>query len=453
MCKKLISIQPKIAILQKLGTNFIIRTIKSISLLGIGTIGGAIGTFLTQLIIARKIGLMDYGTFASLLVLITTITPLAGFGVSQYWLKEFGKEGWAAWRWIPVSIRFAVSSTLIVFLALFFWAIFGRHDSYVRNIIICLSFNVPSQVTLTLMFSKLQIEENYINYAVWQTAPPFIRFFLILIFSFLFPNWINGLNVSVIYALISICVIAVGCWGLRGIAKGCFALKGHGERRYGCDVIFPNVKELIKNIWPFGIANFAFLIYYQIDVYLIKYFKGASDAGVYHVAVTIMSATFLFPQVVTVFLLPKMHRWASHDYDRFYQVYRCCNMLMLIIGLIVMFAIFLLAPWGISFLFGDHYKDSVPLLKILALTIPIVFVASSVGLTLTTQKYMGIKVIYMGLAAIMNFLLNLYFISNFGAIGAAIVTVLCNIFLLFSYYNTAKRKIFNLVKKNDWVTV
>src|SRR5687767_12146338 len=76
---------------------------KAISLLWVGSLAGAGFAFLTQVFLARKLGSNDFGAFSSALTTITLLAPLAGFGISQYWLKAFGQEGWAAKRWLKPS--------------------------------------------------------------------------------------------------------------------------------------------------------------------------------------------------------------------------------------------------------------------------------------------------------------------------------------------------------------
>ncbi|MBE0471968.1 MAG: polysaccharide biosynthesis C-terminal domain-containing protein, partial [Methyloprofundus sp.] len=184
------------------------------------------------------------------------------------------------------------------------------------------------------------------------------------------------------------------------------------------------------------------LIYFQSDIILVKYITGDEAAGYYNVAFTIMVAVLLFPGIVyQKFLLPKMHRWAHHDRALFYKVYRQGNVAMLILGLLAMALIWLLSPLAIPFLFGDEYKDAVGLLTILALSAPILFVASSVGATLVTQEHMKTKVKLMGLVAIVNILLNLAFIPFYGAEGAAVSTLMSNVLLLTLYVHYRKKAI------------
>ncbi|HIP49762.1 MAG TPA: flippase, partial [Lutibacter sp.] len=156
-------------------------------------------------------------------------------------------------------------------------------------------------------------------------------------------------------------------------------------------------------------------------------------------------AIYILPSVVyQKFLLPKMHRWAHHGREKFYATYRHGNLVMLIIGIIAMIIVWISATWAIPFLFGANYTDSVQLLNILALSIPVIFVASSVGATLVTKEHMKNKVKYMGSVAVFNILLNIIIIPIYGAIGAAIATVMSNILLLLLYRRAAQKLVFSL---------
>ena len=120
---------------------------------------------------------------------------------------------------------------------------------------------------------------------------------------------------------------------------------------------------------------------------------------------------------------------------------------MLILGLIAMILVWLLSDLSIPFLFGYEYKNAVPILNILAVSSPIIFVAFSAGATLVTQEHMKRKVKYMGIVALVNLSLNLLIIPFYGALGAAITTVLSNLLLLIFYYLGSQKYVFFIEKK------
>jgi O-antigen/teichoic acid export membrane protein len=133
------------------------------------------------------------------------------------------------------------------------------------------------------------------------------------------------------------------------------------------------------------------------------------------------------------------------------MAYKKGNLAMLISGSIVMIGLLLLSSWMIPILFGKEYQDSVVLTNILALSIPIYFVAYSVGATLVTRKNMQLKVKFMGTTALLNIILNIILIPLYSAKGAAIATLISNLFLLILYYIGSQKRVFKMKIMGNYV--
>jgi O-antigen/teichoic acid export membrane protein len=421
-----------------------IKAVKHISFLWAGSLIGAGCAFLTQVILARILGPQGFGVFASVLSLMSLLVPLVGFGIAQYWLKEFGKDGWSATCLVKASLKFVLFNIALVMTILAIWSFWGPHDQVMQAVLLIMSVFILGQVAVELISGKLQLEERYGILALWQLMPHLARLLLVLIVGILFSTQLNVELVASLFASVSFVVFLVSIKPLLNMAKGKLLLKGHGlQRLQKTCVQQPQVKNILQNAWPFGLAGVFHLIYFQSDIILVKYITGDEAAGYYNVAFTVMVAVLLFPGIIyQKFLLPKIHRWANHDRALFYKVYRQGNAAMLVLGLLAMAFVWLLSPFVIPYLFGNEYKDSVELLMVLALSAPVLFVASSVGATLVTQEHMKIKVKLMGGVAILNIALNLSLIPFYGALGAAVSTVASNILLLIFYYVSAKLYVF-----------
>lgn len=425
-----------------------IKAVKQISFLWIGSLTGAGCAFLTQVMLARILGPQNFGLFASVLSLMNLLVPLTGFGIAQYWLREFGRDGWSAVCYVKPSLKCILLNIILVMTIIAVWSFLGPHDQVMKTVLLIMSVFVLGQVAVELVSGRFQLEERYGLLAFWQFIPHLARLLLVLIMVFYFGSQLNVEIVAFLFAFVSFVVFVLSIKPLMNMAKGMFSLKGHGlwQVRNTC-VQQPKVKNIIQNAWPFGLAGLFHLIYFQSDIILVKYITGDEAAGYYNVAFTVMVAVLLFPGIVyQKFLLPKMHRWANHDRELFYRVYRQGNRVMLVLGLLTMVFVWLLSPFSIPYLFGNDYKNAVGLLMVLALSTPIIFVANSVGATLVTKDHMKIKVKLMGLVAILNIILNFAFIPFYGALGAAVATVISNLVLLLIYYLSAKFYVFRIPK-------
>lgn len=412
---------------------------------------GAGCAFLTQMLLARRLGPDAFGAFAAALAIVSLATPLACFGIGGFWLKVFGQEGWQATRWFRSSLKYSVVTTFLVFMALFVWAGFGPHDQMTRGLLMILSTFLLGQIAIELVGTKLQLEERYFALALWQFLPHFLRLLLVAILAYGLVDFMTLRGVAISYAYISVSVFSLGVLLMWRTYDGTFELKGHGTAPVNAreNRVIGTVKQVAAQSWPFGIAGVFYLVYFQSDIIFLKYIWGNEVAGIYNVAFVIMAAVYMFPSVVyQKFLIPKIHRWANHEREMFRKVFRTGNIIMFVLGLVAMVLTWLLAPWAVGVLFGEQYLEAVFVLRILALAAPIRFLATSVGSTLVTQEHMRRKVRYMGTTAVLNILLNALLIPLYGLEGAAIATVSCELCLLIIYI-WGVRVVFSMMENEE----
>jgi O-antigen/teichoic acid export membrane protein len=422
-----------------------LHVVSAISLLWLGSLAGSGCAFLTQILLARNLAPAGLGAFAAALNIVTLVAPLASFGLGGFWLRTFGQEGWQAERWLRPSLRYAIVTTATVMAGLMLWAFFGPHDERTRWLLVILSCHLLGFVAVELVSSKLQLEARYRSLALWQFFPHFVRLALIATLALAMARLLRLQDVVIVYALTAGAVSGLGIRYLWQMRQGRLQLHGHGQRPDSAGwPPPPTATQVMAEAWPFGMAGLFHLIYYQIDIVLLKYLQGDDAAGVYNVAFVVMGAVYLLPSVVyQKFLLPKIHRWANHDRSRFVQVYRTGSLGMLGIGLAAMALIWTSAPLLVNLLFGPDYTAAAAALQILAFAIPMRFVSTAVGSTLTTQDHMKTKVKLMGCVAIINISLNLFLIPRYGILGSASATVFSEAVLLILYYAGSRKYVFN----------
>ena len=411
--------------------------IKSISLLWLGSLLGSGSTFLIYTIVARKIGPEIFGLFSSAIAIASILTLIAGFGVSKVWLKLFGEEGFSATRWVKPSLLFVFYTLLLVTALIILLVSLDFHGAITKKLILLLGFYVYGFVSVELVIAKFQLEEKYKLMAFWQLLPNLFRLIIVLSAYYLFNLNLSVIELGIIYAAVGVLFVVLGMVELYKFYKGNVQLNRDKVAKN------PKIKDVFIEAWPFGFANLFAFIYVQSDIIMIKYISGDIETGYYNASFVIMTALLLIPSILFgKFLLPKYHRWAYHNTEKFLKVYRLGNKLMVISGIILFLVVYFGAGFFIPLIFGDEYLPSVSLMKLLSLTLPVSFLAYSIGATLVTKSHMKTKVLLMGIVAIINILLNVILIQIYDAKGAAIATILSNMLLLCLYYWIAKKKVF-----------
>jgi O-antigen/teichoic acid export membrane protein len=435
----------------------ILKAFSAISFLWFGSLAGAGLVFITNVVLARELTPSSYGVFAAALATVTLLIPLAGFGVHRFWLKAFGAEGWGAVRWLTQSFRFVILSTTVTVLLLAVWAAFGPHDESFSWLLYWLLPVVVGYVLIEMVSAKLQLEERYSALVLWRLMPNLARLLLVLLVVSSATGQVNLDTIAVVYAAVAFVIMIAVFVQLLAMVQGQFALKGHlklsdAENIFQTKITsIVRVSDVARQTWPFALHDLFYLMYYQSAVILLIYLDSDQAAGIYNVAFTIMAAVYLLPDVIfQKYLLPKFHRWANYDRARFLEVYRAGNGGMLLLGVFASGTIMLLAPWVIPLLFGKAYQEAVSLLTILALCVPLHFLVISIGVTLETQENMRLKVYYMGVVGVINVLLNILIIPFYGAQGAAVSTLLCEIMLLTLYLLAVRKHVFGSDAWRGW---
>jgi len=412
----------------------------ALSLLWLATVAGAAMVFVAQALLARRLGPAEYGLFASSLTTVTMIAPLAGFGLSQFRLKAYGTEGWGAERWMLPSLRFTCITAPLAIALITAWAVFGGPvDETTRMLLLVLAPVVLGVFAVDLVCSNLRLQDRYGALATWQILTPTGRFAVALL-AWALPTVSVGM-VSMGYCLVALAVLALAVPHLRAMVRGEMNLRGHGPREAApsIPVPAPRLAELYSQAWPYGLSTVLYPIFFQISTVLLKYLAGNEHAGRYAVALAILMATYLIPNTVyQKFLLAKLHRWAEHDRPKFWQVYRLGIIAMAIVGVTVGAVLAALSPY-VTFVFGEEYREVAPLLVVLALCVPIRFLATAVGSVLLTADHMRYRVWAMAAAALVAIVLNLVLVPRYLEMGAAWATVIAETVLLYAMYRGARR--------------
>jgi len=179
----------------------------------------------------------------------------------------------------------------------------------------------------------------------------------------------------------------------------------------------------LKNLWSealiLGLVLFLIQFYFRIDTIMLGLLASEREVGLYSVAFNLMEGTFFIPTIVMASIFPGLSKA-----KRFSLYFRTGFLLLTLSGIVFGSIVFIFAEGIINLFFAADFMDSSEILQILALAIPLVFWGY-----LMTQSLVALdhNRIYLAIAAggvLLNILLNLWFIPEYGASGAAVATVI-----------------------------
>lgn len=410
----------------------------AISMLWIATVLGAGLTFLTQALLARKLGPSEYGLFASSLSTITIIASLAGFGLPAYWLQVYGVEGWQANRWLGPSWRFIVISTVASLMLILGWSFTGATPD-ARPLLLMLLPLVFGVLAVNLISSQLRLEERHQSLAWWQLITPGGRV-LVAALLWLLPG-VDGRVAAVGFSTTSLALVVLAWPELRAMMRGDIRLYGHGPRPEQLAAgPAPSMARLWSLSWAYGLDASLYTIFFSISIVLLKYLDGNAQAGIFGIALGVMMAIYLIPTTIyQKFLLSKLHRWAAHDTDTFWKAFRYGSMAMLALGLLVGGLLVVTAPWVVPIVFGEKYRQVARVLMVLAVCVPARFLCTVMTTALLNEKHTRYRVGATGFNALVVVVFNVLLIPRYHVMGAAFATVLGELSSLLSMYIGVRR--------------
>ncbi len=194
----------------------------------------------------------------------------------------------------------------------------------------------------------------------------------------------------------------------------------HKEKR----MVVREVKALAKKALPLvGVSFFGF-IYYKIDIVLLGLLSTNEQVGFYNASYRIIEASLLIPMIVTNTLYPRLALSWVNNFERFSRTFKKAVAALLLVSLLVAMSIVTLSTPIVVTLFGREFQPSAEILCLLAGTVVMVYPGYLMTQSLVILgKQKGYLFVTIS-AAVINIVLNCFFIPLWQAKGAAAATII-----------------------------
>ena len=210
-------------------------------------------------------------------------------------------------------------------------------------------------------------------------------------------------------------------------------------------------RDTIKAFW--GISGISMLnnglsrLMYLLDIFVLGIVLPDSTLiASYQVATNIPTALAFIPAAIVIYIYPY---FAKHKEDKKWVLKKYTQVTIALgFGCFVIAVVMVVfAPWIIRLVFGEAYLDAVPAFRILSVS----FAVSSpfrtlAGNILVTQRRLKFNLFVAILSSAFNTVLNVLFIQEAGAVGAAyatlitaIISSILNVWYLIAILKTKKK--------------
>lgn len=190
--------------------------------------------------------------------------------------------------------------------------------------------------------------------------------------------------------------------------------------------------ELLKTSWPLIFGSIAVSIYMKIDQVMIKEIIGSDAAGYYAVSAKLTDLWLVITVVTTKSLLPSIIKAKEQSEELFLYRMQYLYNILIKIAFFISVIMSLFSGYIIETLYGLQYLNSIPIFHIYIWSIIFVYLSNISGcyfLAENMQLHTSIRLI---IGAIINVILNIYWIKLYGLTGAAYATLVS--YAISSYF-------------------
>lgn len=182
-------------------------------------------------------------------------------------------------------------------------------------------------------------------------------------------------------------------------------------------------KQLLKDSWPLVLSGLAIAVYMHIDQIMLGEMVGNTAVGIYSAAARLSNVWYFIPVAILSSLYPSFLQTKQANEDRYRRLLQKVFNLMSSLAYIIAIPVSLTSAWLIALLFGQEYAGAAPILAIHIWAGLFVFFGIARERWLITEGLTKFSFATTAVGAASNVLLNYILIPHYGAVGAAVSTL------------------------------
>jgi PST family polysaccharide transporter len=390
---------------------------------------------LVGLWIARYLGPEKFGRFNYAIAIVGLFVPFAKLGLDNIVIRNLARDISHKNETLGTAFILKLIASIVTFFVTFgviFFSTSSSSPNYQETLwlvgIVATGAIVQSFDIIDYWFQS-QVQSKY---SVWARNAAYVI--------------INGIKIVLIQMkapLVAFAIAMVVEYTLSAIGM-LIAYRLTGNLIKAWQVSFRYAKSLLKDSWPLILSGIVIMIYMRIDQVMLGQMVGDESVGIYSAAVKISELWYFVPGAIvnSVFPLIVQAKEISEEvyYKRLQQLFTTVSALAYVVAIPVTF----LSTQIVTLLYGNNYVEAGAILNIHIWAGLFVSLGVARETWITTEGLMKFSAATAAAGAVVNIVLNYFFIPYYGGLGAAIATVISQIISAYAVgaFYSPTRKIF-----------
>ena len=385
-----------------------------------GEIAGKAIVFLIMLIIARRLGVENFGKFTLAQSIVMIFAVISDLGLNIFLFREIPQNKRSVTNYVGNIFLIRVALSLLFFGALILFLKLVNYEQEIKEVTyilgLWLCFTNLTYVFRTV-FKALEI-------MVWDAIINILDTFFRLIFILVFFFW--GITLfKVAFAYMASAFIAC-CLGFY------IFYQKNNLRDFKIDLSI--WKEFSKEMGSLALVAILIPIFGKFDSVVLAHFRGNEAVGYYNAAAKIVWMLLLVPGMFTQAAFPKLSQFSVNDQSKFRALVSYLLKGNLFITGMICLMLFFWAKPVLILIYGKEYLAAVSVFQILVWALLFHGLNGVFIYSLNARKKQTVNVVMILTTITINVSCAILLAPDFGYLGVAFSTVGSLLFMFVGYF-------------------
>ncbi len=384
----------------------------SIWLIGCRIVQAVLG-FIVSMLTARYLGPSNYGLISYAASLVAFAAPIMKVGLDSIYVQELVNKPNEEGEILGTGLCMNIFSAVICMAGVVSFSLISDSGE-IDTIIICALYSLTllAQASEMIMYwFHAKLLSKYVS-IVSMIAYLIVSAYKIVLLATESEVYWYAISYAIDYLLIGV-ILYVTYFKLT-----------HQKLK----VSFETLKRLFSKGKYYILSGLMVVIYGQTDRIMLKLFIDETAVGYYSAGVTCVSAaSFVFSAIITS-MQPIIYEGKKQSEEVFEKRVRQLYSIIVYMAVIESILLSILSEWIVRILYGSAYDPTIDVLRIIAWYTAFSYYGAAKDVWLLAENKQKYLVWINGTGAILNIILNCIFIPAWGINGAALASLLTQIF-------------------------
>lgn len=390
------------------------KIVQNASWIIIGKIGQSLLGLIVTMLTARFLGPSNYGIISYAASIVAFVAPIMTLGFSNILVQEFTNHPDDEGKIVGTSIILSLISAFACMIGVTTYTLIADAGEFTTNIVVAL-------YSLILIFQALDLIQYWFQAKLLSKYTAIVSLvsyggasiYKIILLATGAEVYLFALSNSLDYCIMVVLLFIT--YKKLGGTKISFS-KSIGKR------MFSNSKHYI-------VSNLMITIFAQTDKIMLKAIVNDTAVGYYSAAVTCAGvSSFVFSAIIDSFRPSIFQHKKANDQEGYEKNIQRLYCVVIYAALIQSAIMTILSNYIILILYGNNYLPAVPALKVIVWYTTFSYMGAIRNIWIlgeNKQKYLWILNLC---GALMNIILNALLIPSYGILGAALASLVTQIF-------------------------